>query len=214
MKKWVCRLSIVCCLCLFFTSVKAQLSLGGLGDILNSSTVNKVVSAIAGTDASLTVADLAGTWKYSAPACKFESSDFLKSAGGEVVAASLKTKLATYYTKAGITPSRVSFAFADTTFVMKYGNAKLNGHIVKDEESGRFRDLHIGKIECRIGQSETERILDLCTGFVISTISHHDTFGKIHLFGPIIVIAVVTGIIFPSFFKCYREFSRRVVLSE
>ena len=132
MKKWVCRLSIVCCLCLFFTSVKAQLSLGGLGDILNSSTVNKVVSAIAGTDASLTVADLAGTWKYSAPACKFESSDFLKSAGGEVVAASLKTKLATYYTKAGITPSRVSFAFADTTFVMKYGNAKLN------EESGRF----------------------------------------------------------------------------
>ena len=66
MKKWVCRLSIVCCLCLFFTSVKAQLSLGGLGDILNSSTVNKVVSAIAGTDASLTVADLAGTWKYSA----------------------------------------------------------------------------------------------------------------------------------------------------
>mgnify|MGYP001521484321 FL=1 len=138
MKKWVCRLSIVCCWCLFFTSVKAQLSLGGLGDILNSSTVNKVVSAIAGTDASLTVADLAGTWKYSAPACKFESSDFLKSAGGEVVAASLKTKLATYYTKAGITPSRVSFAFADTTFVMKYGNAKLNGHIVKDEESGRF----------------------------------------------------------------------------
>lgn len=110
MKKWVCRLSIVCCLCLFFTSVKAQLSLGGLGDILNSSTVNKVVSAIAGTDASLTVADLVGTWKYSAPACKFESSDFLKSAGGEVVAASLKTKLATYYTKAGITPSRVSFA--------------------------------------------------------------------------------------------------------
>ena len=54
------------------------------------------------------------------------------------MAASLKTKLATYYTKAGITPSRVSFAFADTTFVMKYGNAKLNGHIVKDEESGRF----------------------------------------------------------------------------
>ena len=93
MKKWVCRLSIVCCLCLFFTSVKAQLSLGGLGDILNSSTVNKVVSAIAGTDAPLTVADLAGTWKYSAPACKFESSDFLKSAGGEVVAASFENKV-------------------------------------------------------------------------------------------------------------------------
>ena len=97
--------------------------MGGLGDILNSSTVNKVVSAIAGTDASLTVADLAGTWKYSAPACKFESSDFLKSAGGEVVAASLKTKLAAYNTKAGITPGRGAFAVAATTVGMKVGGA-------------------------------------------------------------------------------------------
>lgn len=81
----VCRLILSYAACVCFTSVKAQLSLGGLGDILNSSTVNKVVSAIAGTDVSLTVADLAGTWKYSAPACKPESADFLKSAGGEVV---------------------------------------------------------------------------------------------------------------------------------
>ena len=81
---------------------------------------------------------MAGTWRYSAPACKFESDDLLKSAGGEVVASSLKDKLATYYEKAGITSSRVSFSFADTTMVMNYGSAKLNGYIVKDEPSGKF----------------------------------------------------------------------------
>lgn len=60
MKKWVCRLSIVCCLCLFFTSVKAQLSLGGLGDILNSSTVNKVLTTIASKSQSSTLKSVGG----------------------------------------------------------------------------------------------------------------------------------------------------------
>lgn len=132
MKRWILAL---CGLCLFGASARAQFSLDNL---LNSSTVDKVVGALTNKDASLTVADLAGTWCYSAPACKFESDDLLKSAGGEVVASSLKSKLATYYEKAGITSSRVSFSFADTTMVMTYGSAKLNGYVVKDEPSGKF----------------------------------------------------------------------------
>lgn len=132
MKRWIL---VLCGLCLFGSSAHAQFS---LGDLFNSSTVEKVVSTITNKDATLTVADLAGTWRYSAPACKFESDDLLKSAGGEVVASSLKDKLATYYEKAGITSSRVSFSFADTTMVMNYGSAKLNGYIVKDEPSGKF----------------------------------------------------------------------------
>lgn len=132
MKRWVLAL---CGLCLFGSSAQAQFSLDNL---LNSSTVNKVVGAITNKDVTLTVADLAGTWRYSAPACKFESEDLLKSAGGEMVASTLENKLATYYQKAGITSSRVSFSFADTTMVMNYGSAKLNGYIVKDEPSGKF----------------------------------------------------------------------------
>lgn len=132
MKRWILAL---CGLCLFGGSARAQFS---LGDLLNSSTVDKVVGALTNKDASLTVADLAGTWRYSAPGCKFESDDLLKSAGGEVVASSLKSKLATYYEKAGITSSRVSFSFADSTMVMTYGSAKLNGYVVKDEPSGKF----------------------------------------------------------------------------
>ncbi len=128
MKRWVLAL---CSLFLFGSAAQAQLS---LGDLFNSSTVNKVVSAITNNDANLTVADLAGTWRYSAPACKFESDDLLKSAGGEVVASTLKSKLATYYEKAGM----VSFTFADTTMVMNYGSAKLEGYLVKDEPSGKF----------------------------------------------------------------------------
>ena len=132
MKRWIL---VLCGLCLFGSSAHAQFS---LGDLLNSSTVDKVVGALTNKDATLTVADLAGTWRYSAPACKFESDDLLKSAGGEVVASTLKDKLATYYEKAGITSSRVSFSFADTTMVLNYGSAKLNGYIVKDEPSGKF----------------------------------------------------------------------------
>lgn len=132
MKRWILAL---CGLCLFGGSARAQFS---LGDLLNSSTVDKVVGALTNKDASLTVADLAGTWRYSAPGCKFESDDLLKSAGGEVVASSLKSKLAAYYEKAGITSSRVSFSFADSTMVMTYGSAKLNGYVVKDEPSGKF----------------------------------------------------------------------------
>ena len=132
MKRWILAL---CGLCLFGSSAHAQFS---LGDLFNSSTVEKVVSTITNKETTLTVADLAGTWHYSAPACKFESDDLLKSAGGEVVASSLKSKLATYYEKAGITSSRVSFSFADTTMVMTYGSAKLNGYVVKDEPSGKF----------------------------------------------------------------------------
>lgn len=132
MKRWIL---VLCGLCLFGSSAHAQFS---LGDLFNSSTVDKVVGALTNKDATLTVADLAGTWRYSAPACKFESDDLLKSAGGEVVASTLKDKLATYYEKAGITSSRVSFSFADTTMVMTYGSAKLNGYVVKDEPSGKF----------------------------------------------------------------------------
>lgn len=133
MKRW---LLILLGLSAFTSVAKAQFS---LGDLLNSSTVNKVVSTITGNENSLTVADLAGTWTYSSPACKFESDDLLKSAGGEVVASQLKDKLATYYEKAGITPSRVSFSFADSTVVMTYGSAKLNGYVTKNEESGKFK---------------------------------------------------------------------------
>lgn len=132
MKRWVLAL---CSLFLFGSAAQAQLS---LGDLFNSSTVNKVVNAITNNDANLTVADLAGTWRYSAPACKFESDDLLKAAGGEMVASTLKDKLDTYYQKAGITSSRVSFTFADTTMVMNYGSAKLEGYLVKDEPSGKF----------------------------------------------------------------------------
>ncbi len=135
LSKW----SIALCVCvLSFGEAKAQFSLGSLGDLFNSETVNSVIGAITNSEDKFEIADLAGTWTYSAPACKFESGDLLKAAGGEVAAASLNKKLATYYKKAGITSSRVSMTFADTTFVMKYGKAKLNGNLMKDEESGRY----------------------------------------------------------------------------
>ncbi len=127
------------CVCMLsWGEAKAQFSLGDLGEILNSSTVSEVVNAVIGTQDNLKVSDLAGKWTYSAPACKFESADMLKAAGGEVAASTLEKKLMTYYTKAGITSSRVSITFADSTFAMKYGKATLEGSLTRDEESGLF----------------------------------------------------------------------------
>ncbi len=142
MKKSMCKALIAVCVCMLSCGVaKAQFSLGSLGNILNSSTVDKVVdvvSGVAGIENSPNIADLEGTWTYASPACKFESNDLLKSAGGEVIASTLETKLATYYTKAGITPSRVSITFVDSTFTLKYGKMSLGGSLAKDEESGKF----------------------------------------------------------------------------
>ncbi len=139
MKKSICKMLVAVCVCMLsWGEAKAQFSLESLGNLLNSSSVEEVVNAVVGTDKTFDIKDLEGKWTYSSPACKFESTDLLKAAGGEVAAAALEKKLATYYTKAGITPSRVSMTFADTTFAMKYGKATLEGSLSHDEESGLY----------------------------------------------------------------------------
>ncbi len=139
MKKSISKVLVAMCVCMLsWGEAKAQFSLESLGQILNSSTVSQVVSAVVGTNETIQIADLAGTWAYSAPACRFESEDLLKSAGGEVAASALEKKLATYYTKAGITSSRVSVTFADSTFTLKYNKTDLNASFTRDEESGRY----------------------------------------------------------------------------
>lgn len=102
-----------------------------LGSILNS-----VINA----NTELTVADLNGSWIYAAPACKFMSEDFLKSAGGDVVASQISSKIAPYYTKLGFTAERFSFTF-DTAgvYTMHYGAIPLSGNVTKAEEKGYFK---------------------------------------------------------------------------
>lgn len=64
--------------------VKAQ----SISDILSG-----VAQAVVG-DKATTAASLKGTWKYSGPACEFESSNLLSKAGGKAAAQKIEKKVA------------------------------------------------------------------------------------------------------------------------
>lgn len=87
-----------------------------LKDILNSSAVKEVVSAVVGEKA-LTAADLQANWGYVSPACDLESTNILKNAGGNVISSQIEKKLDDLCKKAGITEGKFSYTFnADSTF--------------------------------------------------------------------------------------------------
>lgn len=67
---------VMAIMCLLTSSVKAQ----SISDILKG-----VVGSVVG-DKATTETSIKGTWKYSGPACEFESSSVLAQAGGSAVA--------------------------------------------------------------------------------------------------------------------------------
>ena len=71
-----------------------------LKNLLNN-VVEDAVNSVTNKITTLTPEDIAGTWKYSAPACEFESGEVLKDAGGKLIAAEVESQLTDIYTKAG-----------------------------------------------------------------------------------------------------------------
>lgn len=101
-----------------------------LGDILGS--------AVAANQ-ELTVADLQGNWVYVKPACKFKSSNFLQSAGGDVVSSQVSGKLASFYKRLGFSASTYNVDFASNgDFKMKYKKVPLTGSATRAPEKGYF----------------------------------------------------------------------------
>ena len=98
-----------------------------------------ILSSVIGANTELTVASLEGTWQYAAPACKFKSEDFLKSAGGDIVASQISNELAPIYGKLGFTAQNFSIAFEkEGKFVLSYGKLPLPGTATKAEAKGYF----------------------------------------------------------------------------
>lgn len=71
-------------MCMSATSIQAQ----SIKDILSG-----VAKTVVG-DKATTAKSLKGTWKYSGPACEFESSNLLSKAGGNAAAAKIEKKVA------------------------------------------------------------------------------------------------------------------------
>ena len=97
-----------------------------LKNLLNN-VVEDAVNSVTNKITTLTPEDIAGSWKYSAPACEFESGEVLKDAGGKLIAAEVESQLTDIYTKAGITASTFGYSFADSTFTNQYKKINLKG---------------------------------------------------------------------------------------
>ena len=115
-------------------------SSGASGSSSNATSIlGDIIGGVIAANTELTVESLAGTWSYVAPACKFVSEDFLKSAGGEVVASKINEELAPLYAKVGVTNGSFGFTFEESgDFVMNYGILPIAGVATKAEEKGIF----------------------------------------------------------------------------
>lgn len=104
-----------------------------------TSVLGDILSSAVAANQELTVADLQGNWVYVKPACKFKSSNFLKSAGGDVVSSQVSAKLTSFYTRLGFTASTYSVDFASNgDFKMKYKKVPLSGSATRATEKGYF----------------------------------------------------------------------------
>ena len=85
----------------------------GLGGILgNGETIGNVITSVLGLT-KVTQRDIIGTWSYYQPGCAFTSEQLLKKAGGEVVAAEIKSKVKPYYDKVGVSSSNTQVSFGE-----------------------------------------------------------------------------------------------------
>lgn len=104
-------------------SVKAQ----SLGDILSG-----IGKAVIG-DKATTASSLKGTWKYSAPACQFESEDLLAKAGGEAATTKAKAVLTPVMKKFGAQNIVVKFEDGNN-YVITYKKKEMKGTYTFDND--------------------------------------------------------------------------------
>ena len=105
-----------------------------LKDLLNRENVEKIVSAVTGTN----LADMTGTWTYEGAAVEFESDNLLAKAGGAVAANALTDKLDEQLQKLGFREGALSFTFeADSTFQASLGGKPVKGTYTYDQAENR-----------------------------------------------------------------------------
>ncbi|MCF2736410.1 DUF4923 family protein [Bacteroides caecigallinarum] len=101
------------------TAVSAQDWKSVLGGV-----VNKVEETVSKVNESVS---MVGTWKYTAPDCKFESDDLLSKAGGEVAAKKVEEQMSNYLSKLGFNKNTVYVFNADSTYTSTVAGRTVNG---------------------------------------------------------------------------------------
>lgn len=128
MKKFLFKGIVMGIVLLTSFSANAQINLGNLGKVLGQAVGSDLTSVLSGKS-NVSKESIAGTWSYSQPAVIFESSNLLKQAGGKIASAAIEKKLASQFTKAGITAGKFLITFgADGTFsTIKNGQVTTSG---------------------------------------------------------------------------------------
>ncbi len=101
------------------TAVSAQDWKSVLGGV-----VNKVEETVSKVNESVSIV---GTWKYTAPDCKFQSDDLLSKAGGEVAAKKVEEQMSNYLSKLGFNENTVYVFNADSTYTSTVAGRTVSG---------------------------------------------------------------------------------------
>ena len=102
---------------------------GALGNILTS---------VLGGSAIPTQKQLIGSWSYSQPGCAFTSDKLLAQAGGEVVAAEIKSKLQPTFQTIGIRSNNTSVTFNENkTFSASFAGTRFSGNYTYNESTSQ-----------------------------------------------------------------------------
>lgn len=99
------------------------------------------------TGGKLTERAIVGTWNYSGPGVKMNSSDVLANVGGTVMESTVAGKLSGAYEKIGIVPGACSITFGnDDTFSMPVKGHEVTGTYVFDASTHAIT-LQVGKLK-------------------------------------------------------------------
>ena len=111
---------------------------GNGGGILNGGTIGDVIASVIGLDKP-TERQLIGSWRYQEPGVAFTSEKLLAKAGGEVVAAKVKSEARPIFQKVGINASNTQLTLnADHTFRATVAGRSLSGTYTYDPETCRL----------------------------------------------------------------------------
>ena len=109
-----------------------------LGSIGRTNTISNVISSVIGTE-KLSHSQIVGMWKYSGPGCAFTSEKTLAKAGGEVMAAKIKDKMAPSYKSIGFTDTNTYVTLnADSTYSAKIAGKEMKGTYLFSEADGKL----------------------------------------------------------------------------
>lgn len=126
------------------TSALTQVGTAVLGNVLGGQAggilanagqaAGNILQSVLGGSQKPTLEQLIGTWNYSQPGCAFTSEQFLAQAGGEVVAADIKSRLAPTYQTIGITSANTQVTFNQNgTYTARIAGRTLSGNFTYDE---------------------------------------------------------------------------------